>query len=72
MVESLLLKVKMQLKPAWKWCSCHTEHDGRSTDAMNYQRLLDPSKGFHLKIYRNYAAESITLSTYVVQDVDLD
>ena len=40
-------EIKIQLKPAEQWGSCHTEHDGGYTNAANYQYLLDPSKGLY-------------------------
>ena len=64
-------EVKIQLKPAERWGSCHTEHDGGYTNANNYQRLLDPSKGLHVEIYRNVAAEKYRFR-YIVVDVELD
>ena len=64
-------EIKVQLKPAEQWGSCHTEHDGGYTNAGNYQRLLDPSRGLHLEIYRNDAYEKYHIK-YIVVDVDLD
>ena len=38
-------EIKMQLKPAEQWSSCHSEQDGGYTNVGNYQHLLDPSRG---------------------------
>ena len=64
-------EIKIQLRPAEQWGSCHTEHDGGYTNVGNYQRLLDPSKGLHLEIYRHTASEKYRIK-YIVVDVDLD
>ena len=64
-------EIKIQLRPAEQWGSCHTEHDGGYTNANNYQRLLDPSKGLQLEIYREHAHEKYHIK-YIVVDVDLD
>ena len=64
-------EVKIQLKPAEQWGSCHTEHDGGYTNTGDYQRLLDPSRGLHLEIYRDAANEKYRIK-YIVVDVDLD
>ena len=64
-------EIKIQLKPAEQWGSCHTEHDGGYTNVGNYQRLLDPSKGLFLELYRNDAPEKHRIK-YIVVDVDLD
>ena len=64
-------EIKIQLKPAEQWGSCHTEHDGGYTNVGNYQRLLDPSTGLYLEIYRNHANEKYRIK-YIVVDVDLD
>ena len=64
-------EIKIQLRPAEQWGSCHTEHDGGYTNVGNYQRLLDPSKGLHLEIYRQNAPEKYRIK-YIVVDVDLD
>ena len=64
-------EIKIQLKPAEQWGSCHTEHDEGYTNVGNYQRLLDPSKGIHLEIYREAANEKYRIK-YIVVDVDLD
>ena len=45
-------EIKIQLKPAEQWGSCHTEHDGGYTNVGNYQHLLDPSNGIYFEIYR--------------------
>ena len=64
-------EVKIQLKPTERWGSCHTEHDGGYTNANNYQRLLDLSKGLHLEIYRNAPAEKYRIR-YIVVDVNME
>ena len=64
-------EIKIQLKPAEQWGSCHTEHDGGYTNVGNYQCLLDPSRGLYLEIYRDDTAEKYCIK-YIVVDVDLD
>ena len=64
-------EIKIQLKPAEQWGSCHTEHDGGYTNVGNYQRLLDPSRGLYLEFYRNNPPEKYHIK-YIVVDVDLD
>ena len=64
-------EIKIQLKPAEQWGSCHTEHDEGYTNVGNYQHLLDPSRGLRLEIYRNNANEKYRIK-YIVVDVDLD
>ena len=64
-------EIKIQLKPAEQWGSCHTEHDGGYTHVGNYQRLLDPSNGIYFEIYRGGAHEKSRIK-YIVVDVDLD
>ena len=64
-------EIKIQLKPAEQWGSCHTEHDGGYTNVGNYQRLLDPSKGLQLEIYYHRAPQKYRIK-YIVVDVDLD
>ena len=64
-------EIKIQLKPAEKWGSCHTEHDGGYTNVGNYQRLLDPSKGIHLELYHGGNNEQYRIK-YIVVNVDLD
>ena len=64
-------EIKIQLKPAEQWGSCHTEHDEGYTNAGNYQHLLDPSRGLHLEIYRHSANEKYCIK-YIVVNVDLD
>ena len=64
-------EIKIQLKPAEQWGSCHTEHDGGYTNVGNYQRLLDPSNGLYFEIYYNHANEKYRIK-YIVVDVDLD
>ena len=36
-------EIKIQIRPAEWWGSCHTEHDGGYTNVGNYQHLLNPS-----------------------------
>ena len=64
-------EIKIQLKPAEQWGSCHNEHDGGYTHAGNYQHLLDPSNGLYFEIYYNHANEKYRIK-YIVVDVDLD
>ena len=64
-------EIKIQLKPAEQWGSCHTEHDGGYTNVGNYQHLLDPSRGLRLEIYHNNVDEKYYMK-YTVVDVDLD
>ena len=64
-------EIKIQLKPAEKWGSCHTEHDGGYTNAGYYQRLLDPSRGVNLLMYRGSTNEKYRIK-YIVVHVDLD
>ena len=63
-------EIKIQLKPAEQWGSCHTEHDGGYTHVGNYQRLLHPRNGIYFEIYRNDANEKYRIK-YIVVDVDL-
>ena len=64
-------EIKIQLKPAEQWGSCHTEHNEGYTNVGNYQRLLDPSRGLNLEIYRGQSYEQYRIK-YVAVDVDLD
>ena len=64
-------EIKIQLKSAEQWGSCHTEHDGGYTNVGNYQRLLDPSNGIYFEIFYNHANEKYRIK-YIVVDVDLD
>ena len=64
-------EIKIQLKPAEQWGSCHTEHDGGYTNVGNYQCLLDPSRGLYLEFYRNDPPEKYHLK-YIVVDIHLD
>ena len=63
-------EIKTQLKQAEQWGSCHTEHDGGYANAGYYQRLLDPSRGVNLLMYRGSTNEKYLIK-YVVVDVDL-
>ena len=64
-------EIKIQLRPAEQWGSCHTENDGGYTNVGNYQRLLDPSKGLKLEMYHQGANEKYRIK-YIVVDVDVD
>jgi len=64
-------KIKIQIRPAEKWGSCHTEHDSGYTNVGNYQCLLDPSKGLDLEKYHEDFYEKYHIK-YIVVDVDLD
>ena len=64
-------EIKVQIRPAEQWGSCHTEHDEGYTNVANYQRTLDPSKGFYLEIYREEVHEQYRIK-YVEVNVDLD
>ena len=64
-------EIKIQLKPAEQWGSCHSEQDGGYTNVGNYQRLLDPSRGLHLEVYCGQSYEQYCIK-YIVVDVDLD
>ena len=64
-------EIKILIRPAEQWGSCHTEHDEGYTSIANYQRLLDPSKGLHLEWYRDNANEQHHIK-YIVIYVDLD
>ena len=64
-------EVKIQLKPAEQWGSCHTEHDGGYNHADNYRHLLDPSKGIYFEIYRGHPNEKYRIK-YIVVDVNMD
>ena len=64
-------EVKIQIRPAEQWGSCHTEHDEGYTNIANYQRLLDPSKGLYLEWYRQGNNEKYQIK-YITVDVDLD
>ena len=64
-------EIKIQLKPAEQWGSCHTEHDEGYNHAGNYRHLLDPSKGLHLEIYHGDAAEKYRIK-YIVVDINMD
>ena len=64
-------ELKIQIRPAEQWGSCHTEHDEGYTNIANYQRILDPSKGLYHEIYHENAYEQYHIK-YIVVDVDLD
>ena len=63
--------IKIQLKPAEKWGSCHTEHDGGYTNVANYQHSFDLSGGLYVEIYHKDASEKYRIK-YIVVDADLD
>jgi len=62
-------EIKIQIRPAEKWGSCHTEHDGGYTHVSNYHHFLDPR--LDLEIYYDHANEKYRIK-YIVVDVDLD
>jgi len=62
-------EIKIQIKPAEKWGSYNTEHDGGHTHVGNYQCLLDPIKGLDLEIYYGHANEKYLIK-YIVVDAD--
>ena len=64
-------EIKIQIRPAEKWGSCHTEHDSGYTDVGNYQHLLNPSEGLYFEVYHKDAPEKYRIK-YIVVDVDLD
>ena len=64
-------EIKIQIRPAEQWGSCHTEHDEGYTNIANYQRSLDPSKGLHLELYYENASEQYRIK-YIVVNVDID
>ena len=64
-------EIKIQLRPAEQWGSCHTEHDGGYVNTANYQHLLDASKGLYFDIYYHHHVEKYRIK-YIVADVDLD
>ena len=64
-------EIKIQIRPAEQWGSCHTEHDEGYTNIVNYQHRLDPSKGLYLEWYHGSANEKHHIK-YIVVDVDLD
>ena len=64
-------EITVQIRPVDQWGSCHTEHDEGYTNVVNYQRILDPSRGLYLEMYRNNVNEKYRIK-YIVVDVDLD
>ena len=64
-------EIKIQIKPAEQWGSCHTEHDEGYTNIANYQRTLDASKGLHLEIYRDASNEQYQIK-YIAVNTHLD
>ena len=64
-------EIKIQIRPAEQWGSCHTEHDEGYTYIVNYQRSLDLSNGLHLEVYREDASEQYRIK-YMEVNVDLD
>jgi len=65
-------EIKIQIRPAETWGSCHTEHDGGYTHTGNYRHLLDLSKRLYLMMYRGNDANEKYRIKYIVVDVDLD
>jgi len=55
-------EIKIEIRSAEKWGSCHTKHDGGYTNVGNYQCLLDLCKGVNLEIYYNDANEQYRIS----------
>ena len=64
-------EIKMKIKSAEQWGSCHTEHDGGYVNIQNYQPFLDLIKPLYFEVYRNHANEKYRIK-YIVVDVDLD
>ena len=64
-------EIKIQIRPAEKWGSCHTEHDSGYTNVGNYQHLLNPSEGLYFEVYHKNAPEKYRIK-YIVVNVDLD
>ena len=64
-------EIKIQIRLAEQWGSCHTEHDEGYTNIANYQRSLDPSKGLYLELYYENANEQYHIK-YIVVNIDLD
>ena len=61
----------LRIRPAEQWASCHTEQDDGHTVIGNYQRVLNPSNGLFLEMYRNQPAEVYRIK-YIATDVELD
>ena len=64
-------EINIQIRPAEKWGSCHTEHDEGYTNIANYQHLLDLTKGLDFEMYRNHVTEKYRVK-YLKIDVELD
>ena len=64
-------EIKIQIKPAEKWGSCHTEHDEGYVNIQDYQPSLDLSKALYFETYRQNIGEKYRIK-YIVVDVDLD
>ena len=64
-------EIKIQIRPAEQWGSCHTEHDEGYTNIASYQRSLDLNKGLYLEWYRNGINELYHIK-YIEVSVDLD
>ena len=45
-------EITIQIKPNDRWGSCHTEHDEGTVNIINYQRLLDMTKGLYFQMYQ--------------------
>ena len=65
-------EIKIQIRPAEKWGSCHTEHDEGYTNTAHYQRLLDLSKGLYFEFYHGNDANEKYHIKYIDVGVDLD
>ena len=61
----------LQIRPAERWGSCHTEHDEGYTNIANYQHLLDLTKGLYLEMYHGGAREKYRIK-YIKVEIDID
>jgi len=64
-------EVKLQIRPAEQWGSCHTEHDEGYTNIANYNRKLDLTNGIYLDMYRSDVGEKYRIK-YIVVDINVD
>ena len=64
-------EIKIQIKPAERWGSCHTEHDEGYVNIQDYQPSLDLSKALYFETYRQHIGEKYRIK-YIVVDVDLE
>ena len=65
-------EIKIRLKPADQWGSCHTEHDEGTVNIANYQRKLDLTKGLYFEMYRDNDANEKYRIKYVEADINLN